>query len=103
MATNTVNTERTAGSVAGQREEDEICDIDPTSISRSICVAGFPTGTKSEDLIIHFQRKKNGGGDIESITINKRGTAVITFDNPDGEISCRLLCFWLTGRYIWEV
>ena len=99
MATNTVNMERTAGSVVVRRVEDDICDIDPTSISRSICVTGFPTGTKSEALIIHFQRKKNGGGDIESITINKRGAAVITFDNPDGEIRSRLLCFWLTGRY----
>ena len=83
MATNTASTERTAGSVVVQRVEDDICDIDPTSISGSICVTVFPTGTKSEGLIsVHFQRKKNGDGDIESITINKRGAAVTTFDNP---------------------
>ena len=83
-------TERTAGAVVVQRVEDDIWDVNPTSISQSICVTGFPTGTKSADLLIHFQRKRNGGGDIESIIINKRGTAVITFDNPDGEIPCRL-------------
>ena len=39
IATNTANTERTAGSVVVQRVVDDICDIDPTSISRSICVS----------------------------------------------------------------
>ena len=93
------DTERMACAVGVQRVEDDICDIDPRIISRSICVTGFPMGTKSENLIIHFQRKKHGGGNIESITINNRGTAVITFDNPDGEIRCILYCFWSTGRY----
>ena len=78
-------TERTAGALV-VRVEEEIRDIDSASVSRSIFVTGFQTTTKSEDLIIHFQRKKNGGGDIESITVSKQGTAVITFDNPEGKI-----------------
>jgi len=38
----------------------------------------------------HFQRKKNGGGDIESIIVSKQGTAVITFDDPEGEKYCNI-------------
>lgn len=68
------------------RKEEDIGDIDPMSISRSVFVTGFKPATKSEDLIIHFQRKKNGGGDIDSIVISKKGTAVITFDDPKGEM-----------------
>lgn len=64
--------------------ENDICDINPTSISRSIVVTGFLVSTKcAEELIIHFQRKRNGGGDIDSITVSKKGTAVITFDKPE--------------------
>ena len=68
------------------RKEEDIGDIDPTSISRSVLVTGFNPATKSEDLIIHFQRKKNGGGDIDSIVISKKGTAVITFEDTKGEM-----------------
>ena len=59
--------------------------IDTTSVPRCIYVTGFPATTKSADLIIHFQRMKNGGGDIEFFHISKRRAAVITFDNPEGK------------------
>lgn len=68
------------------RKEEGIGDIDTASISRSVFVTGFHPATKSEDLIIHFQRRKNGGGDIERIILSKKGTAVITFDDPKGEM-----------------
>ena len=97
MAANAPRTERTAVSVVVGVEE-EICDINPASVSRSIFVTGFQTTTKSEDLIIHFQRKINGGGDIESITVSKQGTAVITFDNPEGKMFSKYS--WLTGADI---
>lgn len=84
MAAKASTEQRMVGSVVVRVLED-ICDVDPTSISRSIFVTGFKTTIKSEDLIIHFQRRRNGGGDIESVTISKRGTALITFDSPDGE------------------
>lgn len=68
------------------RKEEDIGDIDPTRISRSVFVTGFNAATKSEDLIIHFQRKKNGGGDIDSVVISsKKGAAIVTFDDPEGE------------------
>lgn len=84
MASTDPENAKIAGSVVLQVEGD-ISEIDWTSISRSVIVSGFPAHTKLEDLIIHFQRRKNGGGDIEKIILSKKGTAVITFDEPEGE------------------
>lgn len=84
MASNVPGNAKIAGSVV-VRVEGNISEIDWTSISRSVIVTGFPAHTKSEDLIIHFQRQKNGGGDIEKIILSKKRTAVITFDEPEGE------------------
>lgn len=83
MAGKIANTEETAGSSVVQVDGD--IDIDPSQISRSVYVTGYKSTTKWEDLIIHF-RTKNGGGDIDSIVISKRGAAVITFDSPEGKM-----------------
>ena len=86
MAANGCDTETSmAGSVL-VGTFDEICVINLTSCRRSIVVRGFQASATPEDLIVHFQRKKNGGGDIESIAVSKRGIAVITFARPEGEI-----------------
>ena len=83
MAEKTTNAEKTTGSLVVEGD----IHIDPTNVSRSIYVTGFQATTRSEELIIHFQRKKNGGGDIDSIIISKRGAAVITFDDPEGKMN----------------
>lgn len=63
---------------------DEDIHIDPTKANRSINVTGIPKGTKAEDLVIHFQRSKNGGSDVDEIVMNNQGSAVITFDKAEG-------------------
>ena len=75
--------ERTSGTQVAEVESD--IHIDPSRVSRSVYVTGYKPTTKSDDLIIHFQRTRNGGGDIDSIVMSKRGAAVITFDNPEGK------------------
>ena len=82
--------ERTSSTRVSREEED--IDIDPARASRSIYVTGFPVVTTPEELIIHFQRKKNGGGVVDAIAIHKRGAAVITFEDPEGKIDvcCQL-------------
>ena len=84
MAGKMANAEETSGSSVFQVEGD--IDIDPSQVSRSIYVTGYKLTTKSEDLIIHFQRSRNGGGDIDNIIVSKRGAAVITFDSPEGKM-----------------
>ncbi len=91
MAEKLTNGEGSSGTVVSRVEDD--IHVDPTSVSRSIYVTGFHATAKAEELIIHFQKKKNGGGDIDSIIISKRGAAVITFDNPEGKI---FMADWLS-------
>ena len=85
MAEKIPGVKRTAGTVVVQVENG--IEIDTTSVSRSIYVTGFEATTKPDDLIIYFQRKKNGGGDINSIIVSKRGAAVITFEDPEGKMN----------------
>lgn len=86
MAGNMTNTEETAGSTTFVDVDSDI-HIDAALVPHSVLVTGYKPTTKCEDLIIHFQRTKNGGGDIGSIIISKQGVAVITFDNPEGNMS----------------
>ena len=73
---------------------DEDIQIDTAKANRSITVTSIPEGTTAEELVIHFQRSKNGGSDVDEIVMNKQGSAVITFDKAEGNVSvanCRLL------------
>ncbi|KAI5102860.1 hypothetical protein C0J45_6441, partial [Silurus meridionalis] len=61
---------------------------------RTIRVSGLPMDGSETRLVdklqIHFLRKKNGGGEISSVTVSKAtpGTAFITFEEP--EVASRL-------------
>lgn len=61
--------------------------LEDEQAARSILISNVSPQTTIEDLTIHFQRRKSGGGEIESIHIPKNGTAVITFEKSEG------LCF----------
>ena len=52
--------------------------------SRTIMVFGLPEDATEKGLHIHFQKKKNGGGDIEEITILPGGKATVVFEDPEG-------------------
>ena len=64
--------------------EKEDVIIDKTNAARSISVSGFPKKTTASELVIHFQKRKHGGGDIECIHITDKGDAVIVFEEPTG-------------------
>ena len=52
--------------------------------SSRILVTGFPDDTSKTELMIYFQSERDsGGGDVESIEID-RGRAVITFEDAKG-------------------
>lgn len=68
--------------------EDDRCSLEKDDViinkdneARGICVTGFPLGTKANELVIHFQKRKHGGGDIECIHITEERFAVIIFDD----------------------
>ena len=53
--------------------------------SSRILVTGFPDDTTKTELVIYFQSERDsGGGDVDSIEID-RGRAAITFEDPKGK------------------
>ena len=61
-------------------------EFDEEKASRSIVVSNIPPEVPGEQLLIHFQRKRNGGGEIDRICmIEADGNAVIIFDEADGK------------------
>ena len=53
-------------------------------VGRKILVSGLPDGTAKNSVHIHFQKKKNGGGEIERITLLNEGKALVLFEDPKG-------------------
>ena len=71
-------------------EKDDVV-VNKDNASRGIYVTGFPSNTTASELVIHFQKRKYGGGDIEclhiteeSLHITEERFAVIIFDDPSG-------------------
>ena len=51
-----------------------------------VYVTGYETGTTLEDLIIYFQSKESGGGDIDDEEcMFDQEEAVIAFDEDEGK------------------
>ena len=59
-------------------------DSDSGDVVRRILVFGLPVGTTENSVYIHFQKKKNGGGEIERITLLNEGKALVLFEDPKG-------------------
>ena len=47
-------------------------------------VTNFPSNTTTEALTIHFQRRKNGGGEVESVQMIGDGVALVAFEEIEG-------------------
>ena len=49
-------------------------------------VSDIPEGITESNLHIHFQRKKNGGGEIQVVKfLPGRREALVVFEDPDGK------------------
>ena len=60
--------------------------------SRKLLISGYPEGTTSDQLMMHFQsRKKSGGGDLEDIQLQE-GQAVVTFEQEEGMLLVSIEC-----------
>ena len=51
--------------------------------ARTISVSGLPEDATERSVRIHFQNKKNGGGEIEKITILPGKKALVVFEDPE--------------------
>lgn len=52
--------------------------------ARSVVVQNILPDATADDIFIHFQRSRNGGGEIDHVHIPEKGTAVITFQSSEG-------------------
>ena len=50
---------------------------------RTIVVTNFPADVGEDELTIHFQKEKNGGGDVDDVMVDGN-IAFVTFDLPEG-------------------
>lgn len=61
--------------------------LDKDDIMESIVVSNIPPGTKEEALVIHFQQRKHGGGDVSAIKLTQNGdNAIITFEDEESKL-----------------
>jgi hypothetical protein len=54
--------------------------IDP---KRTVVVLNFPSNVGEDELTIHFQKEKNGGGDVDDVLLDG-SVAFVTFDMHEG-------------------
>lgn len=52
--------------------------------SNSVIVQNLSPATSEDTIMIHFQRKRNGGGEVERVRLLSEGVAVVTFEKSEG-------------------
>ena len=68
-----------------EREENDVYEETSDKISRSVVVSSLPDGPKEHELHIHFQKQKNGGGDVSEVHIfPDKNQAFVVFDDIQG-------------------
>jgi len=68
-------------------ERSELELISNEKAARSVLISNISPKLRRDDIIIYFQKKKIGGGEVDEISIIKDGKAVIVFEKPEGLIS----------------
>ena len=51
---------------------------------RTIVVLNVPSTLGDDDLTIHFQTPKHGGGDVDDVIVGDGNVAFVTFDSAEG-------------------
>jgi len=60
----------------------------PSISDRILKVSNIPSGFNKDTLVMLFESKRNGGGDTDNIVYDQqKGTAVITFKDPEGGLT----------------
>ena len=61
--------------------------------ARSVLISNIPAKLRRDDIIIFFQRKKIGGGEVDNVFVLKDRKAVIVFEKPEGLLSVEWISF----------
>ena len=80
--------------VRDKTSEDETDEEDEVDFpTRAIEVSGYKPTTHRDTLMMYFENRKSGGGEIADFAINdNKNTATISFVDPSGNISWKSLC-----------
>ena len=62
----------------------EKSEKESTEKARTIVVTDLPEGATENSVHIHFQKKKNGGGEVEKVVVLPGNTALVVFQHPEG-------------------
>lgn len=73
-------------SLSNQKSSHGLQTTDLTSeqAKRSVVVTNIASHITNNDIILHFNKGKNGGGEIDNVHTPKDGTVVVTFGNSRG-------------------
>ena len=63
---------------------------DEKNETKTISVSGLPEGSTKSSVHIHFQKKKNGGGEIEKVELLEQGKAIVVFEDPQGMLDGKI-------------
>ena len=92
MAKVVINTKQTFGEgnvlevmrLETYKEKEKNKERNRRKEARTILVSGFHKEATENSIYIHFQKKKNGGGEIEKVELKGEGKAMVTFEDPEG-------------------
>lgn len=62
--------------------ESRLGRLSVEELARTVVISNIPRQITKEEIIIHFQKRKNGGGEVYDIWMTKDGQAVIVFEEP---------------------
>ena len=80
-----------AFSVSARDMHPQWCAVHQDIPSNSVIVRNLSPLTREETIIIHFQKRRNGGGEVDRVRLLSEGVAVVTFEKSEG---------WLSVSYI---
>ena len=66
--------------------DNEVPERKNVDETRTILVSDLPEGVSESDVHIHFQKKRNGGGEVEKVIISQeKNKALVVFEDPKGQ------------------
>ena len=67
--------------------------------SRTVMISGLPEGSIEKSVHIHFQKKKNGGGEVNNVDVLREGKAMITFEDPQGRLKFSIIVMHYDSKH----
>ena len=62
------------------KDKENPAEKEPTTVE----VSGLPVGSTGKSVHIHFQKRKNCGGEVQKVAMLGDGKARVTFEDPQG-------------------